>query len=135
MHGRNTGSYICVCALDFATEQVGNKSLNGITQSLLIRLLDSHIKQTSKHAHIRTSLPPSSTPPSCYRKEGVNHYQNCRAYVDAYVSAISDSDLLNPKQRQGRIEKWGGGLNLHNTNLTIHTTSRREGGGLKGIGA
>eukprot|EP00518_Triparma_eleuthera_P002743 CAMPEP_0182458892 /NCGR_PEP_ID=MMETSP1319-20130603/4120_1 /TAXON_ID=172717 /ORGANISM="Bolidomonas pacifica, Strain RCC208" /LENGTH=109 /DNA_ID=CAMNT_0024657671 /DNA_START=234 /DNA_END=559 /DNA_ORIENTATION=+ len=44
---------------------------------------------------------------SCYRKEGVNHYQNCREYVDAYVAAISDPDLLNPKQRQGRIEKGG----------------------------
>ncbi len=38
----------------------------------------------------------------CYRKEGVNHYANCKDQVDAYVKAISDPDLLNVK---GRLAK------------------------------
>ena len=36
---------------------------------------------------------------SCYRREGVNHYKNCRKEVDAYVECISDPNLLSPKQR------------------------------------
>ena len=34
----------------------------------------------------------------CYRKEGVNHYQNCRKEVDRYVKAISDPNLLKVKK-------------------------------------
>jgi hypothetical protein len=29
----------------------------------------------------------------CYRKEGVNHYANCRKVVDTYVKAISGIDI------------------------------------------
>eukprot|EP00520_Triparma_pacifica_P003290 CAMPEP_0118639532 /NCGR_PEP_ID=MMETSP0785-20121206/4272_1 /TAXON_ID=91992 /ORGANISM="Bolidomonas pacifica, Strain CCMP 1866" /LENGTH=109 /DNA_ID=CAMNT_0006530863 /DNA_START=18 /DNA_END=344 /DNA_ORIENTATION=+ len=36
---------------------------------------------------------------SCYRREGVNHYANCRKEVDKYVECISDPNLLNPRQR------------------------------------
>ncbi|GMH82278.1 hypothetical protein TrVE_jg4834 [Triparma verrucosa] len=46
---------------------------------------------------------------SCYRREGVNHYANCRKEVDKYVTAISDPDLLNPKQRQAKLAKAEGG--------------------------
>ncbi|GMH53885.1 hypothetical protein TL16_g01555 [Triparma laevis f. inornata] len=45
---------------------------------------------------------------SCYRREGVNHYANCRKEVDKYVTAISDPDLLNPKQRQAKATAKGG---------------------------
>ena len=37
---------------------------------------------------------------TCYRKEGVNHYMNCREQVSNYMKAISDPQMLAP-----RVEK------------------------------
>jgi hypothetical protein len=37
----------------------------------------------------------------CYRREGVNHYNNCRKEVDAYVNCISDPLLFDVKRGAG----------------------------------
>ena len=34
---------------------------------------------------------------TCHRKEGVNHYMNCREQVKAYMEAISDPQMLAPR--------------------------------------
>jgi len=40
---------------------------------------------------------------SCYRKEGVNHYRNCRGVVEKFVSAISDQGLLTPSAKNDDV--------------------------------
>ena len=45
----------------------------------------------------------------CYRKEGVNHLQNCRVQVDKYVAAISDPLLLDIKGKNKAVAAAKGG--------------------------
>ena len=34
---------------------------------------------------------------ACYRKEGVNHYKNCRGVVEKFTTAILDPHMLTPQ--------------------------------------
>lgn len=44
----------------------------------------------------------------CYRKEGVNHYENCRKVVEDYHEIISKSDYgqLKPKGNSFADDYW-----------------------------
>jgi hypothetical protein len=47
----------------------------------------------------------------CYRREGVNHYENCKDPVEAYYNVISRKDLgqLQPKWKNPELkEGWHG---------------------------